>query len=970
MILQYITDGRNLIKIGSLLTGVAGLIVSTVVGLSGGAVPAYQVTDTSNNNLWMVTNQGAMGVGNPASFGTLSQCLKSGGDSGSSLTWGSCGSGGGGGGGGVQTGSITQIPYYNSPTTLSGARLFTYKFATKQVALGTSTYKATLTVSGAIAASTTLSGSALTIQGGQSVIGGNLSVSGALLVKNASTIENNLTVQSALSGAFVHAEKGLSSSGGLVWEGTASGAFLIASSQFSGAGLTSCSNGVTSKLLWNSSTNRFSCGTDQTGGSGGGRISGTGSDTEVAYFNGTQTNLSGSYLFTFGVASKELDLRGTLSGAALVVSNGSTTINKHAYTWPSTQGTNGQALTNNGSDSLSWTTISGGGGGSAGPISGTGAATQLTYFTGKATVSGASLTSWNEAGGRMGINTSSPVSALQVVSKTATQSGVFIKQAASQSADALEILNSSSTVLDSVNAKGELKVASTAGIYYGGTGSGSPLSVELTRAVSGTVGDTVQIGNFDITNGGHAMRMTVTMETTGLSLAKTYIISSNYTGFGTAVLTPISDGGPYLTEDFQVIGIGSNSNLALSIRKSLGTQAGTAKIRIENMGDTTDVFTATSATSTASDPGIFYNGLYVLPVGKAIDASLAGSYSVTSWNGGGNPVPLFVTTPTNNGGSSPSATYPALTLVRNGINGQAYNNMVEFKIGRFDNTSVNARSRLDVALTGGNGDAVGTNVLGVQSNGRVGINDSSALPAAGLEVVSTTATDAGVMIKAAASQTASLEEWQNSSGTPQSVVFASGALGIKETTYRATLNVKGMLSGSTLTVSNAPSEGSSQNALCITAQGIVQENNTTTCLVSSLRFKHDVQTMGDLGLDEINGLRPVYYKDNATDTGEMGLIAEEVQKIDPTLVFYDKDGKTVRGVKYENLTALLVKAVQELDRRTRGVKVSNDPVPQAEIDALSKATPDHSSEWAGGALGAAVLYTEVRRKKSSSSSQS
>lgn len=48
--------------------------------------------------------------------------------------------------------------------------------------------------------------------------------------------------------------------------GTISGTTVSISSSINGAGLTSCSDATTSKLLYNSATGRFSCGTDQMGG--------------------------------------------------------------------------------------------------------------------------------------------------------------------------------------------------------------------------------------------------------------------------------------------------------------------------------------------------------------------------------------------------------------------------------------------------------------------------------------------------------------------------------------------------------------------------------------------------------------------------------------------------------------------------------------------------------------------------------
>jgi hypothetical protein len=41
------------------------------------------------------------------------------------------------------------------------------------------------------------------------------------------------------------------------------------------------------------------------------------------------------------------------------------------------------------------------------------------------------------------------------------------------------------------------------------------------------------------------------------------------------------------------------------------------------------------------------------------------------------------------------------------------------------------------------------------------------------------------------------------------------------------------------------------------------------------------------------------------------LIAEDVAKIDKRLVGFEPDFKTPRGVRYQNLTAILIKAIQE-----------------------------------------------------------
>ncbi|MBI5155678.1 hypothetical protein HZA45_00230, partial [Candidatus Peregrinibacteria bacterium] len=84
---------------------------------------------------------------------------------------------------------------------------------------------------------------------------------------NATLTGTTLRSWTTISGALVTANT-LASSGSLVWEGTATGANMIVSGQFSGVGLTDCDDGTNSKLLWDTTTKRFSCGTDQGGGGG------------------------------------------------------------------------------------------------------------------------------------------------------------------------------------------------------------------------------------------------------------------------------------------------------------------------------------------------------------------------------------------------------------------------------------------------------------------------------------------------------------------------------------------------------------------------------------------------------------------------------------------------------------------------------------------------------------------------------
>ena len=85
-------------------------------------------------------------------------------------------------------------------------------------------------------------------------------------------------------------------------------------------------------------------------------------------------------------------------------------------------------------------------------------------------------------------------------------------------------------------------------------------------------------------------------------------------------------------------------------------------------------------------------------------------------------------------------------------------------------------------------------------------------------------------------------------------------------------------------------------------------------LTSSARFKEDINDMGDAS-NVLMKLRPVTfkYKDEFADgdkSTQYGLIAEEVAKVAPNLVAYDKDGNLLT-VYYNRVNAMLLNEVQK-----------------------------------------------------------
>ena len=84
---------------------------------------------------------------------------------------------------------------------------------------------------------------------------------------------------------------------------------------------------------------------------------------------------------------------------------------------------------------------------------------------------------------------------------------------------------------------------------------------------------------------------------------------------------------------------------------------------------------------------------------------------------------------------------------------------------------------------------------------------------------------------------------------------------------------------------------------------------------SSLRYKENIQSVGSV-LDSVETLRAVTYNKIGQDQTEFGLIAEEVAEVYPEIVNYDEAGRP-DGINYTRLSAILLKAVQELSEKIK-----------------------------------------------------
>lgn len=138
--------------------------------------------------------------------------------------------------------------------------------------------------------------------------------------------------------------------------------------------------------------------------------------------------------------------------------------------------------------------------------------------------------------------------------------------------------------------------------------------------------------------------------------------------------------------------------------------------------------------------------------------------------------------------------------------------------------------------------------------------------------------------------------------------------------------------------------------------------DTLTCATSAAKYKTNIDDL-DIGLSELMKVRPVVYNwiltgnpaydnDRNINHQQIGLIADEVEKIDSRLVTYDKEGE-IHGFNYEQYTAWLTKAIQELNTKVENMQIG-------------KVKRSMEENWQWGVIGLLVLwnlYLTFRKRK-------
>lgn len=104
----------------------------------------------------------------------------------------------------------------------------------------------------------------------------------------------------------------------------------------------------------------------------------------------------------------------------------------------------------------------------------------------------------------------------------------------------------------------------------------------------------------------------------------------------------------------------------------------------------------------------------------------------------------------------------------------------------------------------------------------------------------------------------------------------------------------------------------------------ISGNLTATSITesSSIKLKENINPIED-ALDKILQLNPVTYdRKDGTSINEVGLIAEEVEKIIPNIVSRDEYGN-VQGINYTKLSVYLIDAIKSLRKEIEILKDGN-----------------------------------------------
>lgn len=168
----------------------------------------------------------------------------------------------------------------------------------------------------------------------------------------------------------------------------------------------------------------------------------------------------------------------------------------------------------------------------------------------------------------------------------------------------------------------------------------------------------------------------------------------------------------------------------------------------------------------------------------------------------------------------------------------------------------------------------------------------------------------------------------NSASTTLMIINNAGNIGVATSTPWRTFSVTGTMANTGMTTAT----GGTNNDICITAAGDFVNESTGTCVVSSRKFKHDIETLDIDAIAIVQTLSPSSFVMNGEYTLKYGFIAEEAYDADPRLALKGSKGE-VRSLDDHAFIAVLWSAVQEIitHQREQDAKIAEL---EARLDAL------------------------------------
>lgn len=243
-------------------------------------------------------------------------------------------------------------------------------------------------------------------------------------------------------------------------------------------------------------------------------------------------------------------------------------------------------------------------------------------------------------------------------------------------------------------------------------------------------------------------------------------------------------------------------------------------------------------------------------------------------------------------GTSPTATL-TVTNDQPGTQNPSPANLPPAALRAETTSTINAT----VGLIGISSSPDGAGIAGIANGGGTGIVGIS---------TSTTGQTEGLSGEVLSPDGTVLDLFMPTGGTGHLINASSGTEGSSSTVFQVTSTGNTEISGSlsvfgTIFLPNPVGSGTTQ--LCRDNQ-----SRLANCS-SSLRYKTDVMPFLG-GLDLLRRLRPITFNWKDGGAPDLGLGAENVEKIEPLLVTYNKDGQ-VEGVKYDRVGVVLINAVKE-----------------------------------------------------------